>query len=299
MKDSLPIINSRKLRVAVAGCGRISSYHFEAILSFSEDLELIAVCDQNAELLHGISERYQVKGYQDLETLLKEQVPDLLVICTPSGLHAPLTELAARYAVNVVTEKPMATNWQDALSMVRCCEKENVRLFVIKQNRKNQTLQQLKQAIDQGRFGVLYHAACNVFWSRTQAYYDQAAWRGTFQYDGGAFMNQASHYVDLMQWLLGPVDSVQAMCATLARKIEAEDSGVVNLRWKSGMLGSLNVCMLAYPEDFEGSMTILGEKGTVRIGGVALNEIQHWQFESRHEMDEGIGAANYKTASVY
>ncbi|MGW9229086.1 Gfo/Idh/MocA family oxidoreductase, partial [Streptomyces niveus] len=139
----------------------------------------------------------------------------------------------------------------------------------------------------------------NVFWTRPQSYYDSASWRGTWEFDGGAFMNQASHYVDLLEWLGGPLESVQAYTATLARNIEVEDSGVIGLRWRSGALGSVNVTMLTYPQNLEGSITIIGEKGTVRIGGVAVNEIQQWQFAESDPDDEAVASASYETTSVY
>ncbi|HTM78436.1 MAG TPA: Gfo/Idh/MocA family oxidoreductase, partial [Devosia sp.] len=132
-----------------------------------------------------------------------------------------------------------------------------------------------------------------------QEYYDSAAWRGTWEFDGGAFMNQASHYVDLLDWLIGPIESLQAYTATLARNIEVEDSGVVNIRWRSGALGSMNVTMLTYPKNLEGSITILGEKGTVRIGGLAVNQIQHWEFAEAHPDDDKVANASYETSSVY
>ena len=193
----------------------------------------------------------------------------------------------------------MATRWEDGLRMVKACEEGQVRLFVVKQNRCNATLQLLKKAIDQGRFGKIYLAAINVFWTRPQSYYDQAAWRGTRELDGGAFMNQASHYIDLLHWLLGPVKSVHAMTGTLARDIETEDTGVMTVRWEHGGLGSVSVTMLAYPKNYEGSITILGETGTVRIGGIAVNEIQDWQFADARPEDEQIKAASYETTSVY
>jgi UDP-N-acetyl-2-amino-2-deoxyglucuronate dehydrogenase len=139
----------------------------------------------------------------------------------------------------------------------------------------------------------------NVFWTRPQSYYDTAKWRGTWELDGGAFMNQASHYVDLIDWLIGPVDCVQAMTGTLARDIEVEDTGVLNIKWRNGALGSMNVTMLAYPKNYEGSITILGEHGTVRIGGVAVNEIQHWEFADKRDYDQDVMDANYQTTSLY
>ncbi|WP_370642853.1 Gfo/Idh/MocA family protein [Ectothiorhodospira sp. 9905] len=198
-----------------------------------------------------------------------------------------------------MTEKPMATRWSDGQRMVKACDKARVRLFVVKQNRRNATLQLLKRAVEEKRFGRIHMVNINVFWTRPQDYYDSAKWRGTWELDGGAFMNQASHYVDLIDWLIGPVADVQAMTGALARDIEVEDSGVLNIRWRNGALGSMNVTMLAYPKNFEGSITILGEKGTVRVGGVAVNEIQHWEFEDERDYDENVRQANYETTSVY
>jgi UDP-N-acetyl-2-amino-2-deoxyglucuronate dehydrogenase len=193
----------------------------------------------------------------------------------------------------------MATRWADGKRMVEACDAANVRLFVVKQNRRNATLQLLKQAVDQKRFGRIYMVNLNVFWSRPQSYYDGAKWRGTWEFDGGALMNQASHYVDLVDWLIGPVESVQAYTATLARNIQVEDTAVVGIRWRSGALGSINATMLAYPKNYEGSITVLGETGTVRIGGVAVNNIEHWEFATPHASDAQVAEANYATTSVY
>jgi UDP-N-acetyl-2-amino-2-deoxyglucuronate dehydrogenase len=183
--------------------------------------------------------------------------------------------------------------------MVSACDKAGVQLFVVKQNRRNRTLQMLRQALQGGRFGRLYMVNVNVFWTRPQSYYDSAAWRGTWEFDGGAFMNQASHYVDLLDWLIGPVESVMAYTGTLARNIEVEDTGAAAIRWRNGAMGSINVTMLTYPKNMEGSITILGEKGSVCVGGVAVNEIQHWEFETPDPMDAEIGDASYATQSVY
>jgi len=198
-----------------------------------------------------------------------------------------------------MTEKPMATRWSDGLRMVRECDEAGVKLFVVKQNRHNATLQLLRRAIERRRFGRIYMVTINVFWSRPQSYYDGAKWRGTWEFDGGALMNQASHYVDLIDWLIGPVESVQAYVSTLARNIEVEDTATVGVRWRSGALGSINVTMLTYPKNFEGSITVLGERGTVRVGGVAVNDIQHWEFADQDPDDEKVKNANYTTPSVY
>jgi len=193
----------------------------------------------------------------------------------------------------------MATRWDDGKRMVAACDDAGVRLFVVKQNRRNATLQLLKKALEQQRFGRIYMVAVNVFWSRPQSYYDSAKWRGTWEFDGGAFMNQASHYVDLLDWMIGPVESVQAYTATLARNIEVEDTGALALRWRSGTLGTMGVTMLVYPQNLEGSITVIGEKGTVRIGGIAVNEIQHWVFADKRPEDDKVKEASYQTTSVY
>jgi UDP-N-acetyl-2-amino-2-deoxyglucuronate dehydrogenase len=297
--SNLPVIKGRKIRVAVVGCGRISKNHFASIERHSDNIELVAVCDIDPGVLAEHSDRYQVRGFLSLEELLKTVSPDAVILCTPSGLHSDQTVLAARYRVNVITEKPMATRWVDGLRMVKACDDAGVRLFVVKQNRRNTTLQLLKRAVTEGRFGKIHLVQVNVFWTRPQSYYDQGGgWRGTWEFDGGAFMNQASHYVDLLEWLIGPVERVHAMMST-TRHIEAEDTGVVNIKWRSGALGSMSVTMLSYPKNLEGSVTILGEHGTARIGGVAVNEIQQWEFEDRRDYDEHVKDASYQTTSVY
>jgi UDP-N-acetyl-2-amino-2-deoxyglucuronate dehydrogenase len=157
----------------------------------------------------------------------------------------------------------------------------------------------VKRAIDKGRFGRLYMASCSVHWTRPQDYYDQAPWRGTWEFDGGAFMNQASHYVDLVQWLMGPVESVIAKTATLARRIEAEDSGAAVMRFRSGALGVMEVTMLTFPRNLEGSITLLGERGTVKIGGTAVNRVEHWQFADYDDDDKLVDQASTTPPNVY
>jgi len=291
-------ITDRKIRIAIVGCGRISKNHFGAIEKHNENIELAAICDVNNLVLEEYSRKYDVPSYCDYSGMLQQVRPDIVALCTPSGLHSEQTVIAAKHNVHVMTEKPMATRWQDGVRMVHACDEAGVRLFVVKQNRRNTTLQLLKQAIDDKRFGKIHMVHLNVFWSRPQSYYDQAKWRGTWEFDGGAFMNQASHYVDLLDWLIGPVEKVQAMMST-TRDIEVEDTGVLNVKWRNGALGSMSVTMLTYPKNLEGSITILGEKGTVRIGGVAVNDIQIWQFDEAKEYDELIQTANYETTSVY
>ncbi len=292
-------VKDRKIRFALAGCGRISNNHFEAIKKHSERCELTGVCDVNPNALAVATAKTGAKGYSTFSGMLAETDADCIVLCTPSGLHPSQTIEAARARFDVMTEKPMATRWGDGLAMVRACDEAGVRLFVIKQNRRNRTLQLLKKAVQAGRFGRLYMINVNVFWTRPQQYYDGAAWRGTWEFDGGAFMNQASHYIDLLDWIGGPVESVMAYTGTLARNIQVEDTGVACLKWRSGAMGSLSVTMLTYPKNLEGSITMLGEKGSAKVGGVAVNEIQHWDFATPDPMDDEVRNANYQTTSVY
>ena len=291
-------ISNRKIRMAVVGCGRISKNHFDSIEKHAQNIELTAVCDINPKTLAEHTNKYSVPGFKYLEDMLKSEQLDLIALCTPSGIHPDQAILAAKYGVNVMTEKPMATRWQDGVRMVKACDEAGVRLFVVKQNRRNPTLQLLKRVIEEKRFGKIHLVHLNIFWTRPQAYYDQAKWRGTWEFDGGALMNQASHYVDLLDWLIGPVEKVQAMMST-TRDIEVEDTGVLNVRWRNGALGSVSVTMLTYPQNLEGSITILGERGSVRIGGVAVNDIQIWQFDEPRDYDAQIQVANYETSSVY
>jgi UDP-N-acetyl-2-amino-2-deoxyglucuronate dehydrogenase len=299
MHSRRPPITDRKVRFALVGCGRIARNHFEAVKAHAQHCELTDVCDVDSAHLSAAVAATGATGHTSFNALLAHSKADCVVLTTPSGLHPAQAAEAARAGFDVMTEKPMATRWTDGLAMVRACDEAGVQLFVVKQNRRNRTLQLLKQAVQQGRFGRIHMVSVNVFWTRPQAYYDSAAWRGTWEFDGGAFMNQASHYVDLLDWIVGPVESVMAYTGTLARDIEVEDTGVAALKWRSGAMGTINVTMLTYPKNLEGSITILGEKGSARIGGVAVNEIQHWEFDAPDAMDEQVADASYQTASVY
>ena len=299
MNRAPTVVVGRRVRFALIGCGRISRNHFESIAKHADRAELVAVCDSDAGVREAMAAKYGVPAYATLAELLQNSDCDAVILCTPSGEHPRQAILAAAHGRHVVTEKPMATRWADGLRMVQACDEAGVRLFVVKQNRRNATLQLLKKAIDERRFGRIFMVTINVFWSRPQEYYDSSKWRGTWEFDGGALMNQASHYVDLVDWLIGPVESVQAYVGTLARNIQVEDTATVGVRWRSGALGSVNVTMLAFPRNFEGSITIIGEHGLVRVGGLAVNEIQHWEFQDKRPEDEAVKQANYETTSVY
>jgi UDP-N-acetyl-2-amino-2-deoxyglucuronate dehydrogenase len=298
MSIALPITD-RKIRFALVGCGRISANHFGALDKHAERAELVAVCDHNPTALQAAVQRTAAEGFDSLDAMLAGSHADIVVLATPSGLHPRQAIKVAQAGRHVLSEKPMATKFDEGMAMVRACREAGVKLFVVKQNRLNTTLQLLKGAIERKRFGRIVMVNVNVFWTRPQSYYDDAPWRGRWDLDGGAFMNQASHYVDMVDWLVGPVDNVHAYTATLGRDIEAEDTGVMSLRLRSGGLASINVTMLTHGKNFEGSITVLGERGTVRVGGVAVNEIQHWAFEEPLPEDEQVRNASYATPSVY
>jgi UDP-N-acetyl-2-amino-2-deoxyglucuronate dehydrogenase len=293
------VIRDRKLRLALVGCGRIAQSHFAAVQAHAGRIELVGVCDNQPQALQAAVATTGAPGFASLGELLAGCDADIVALTTPSGLHPRQAIQVAQAGRHVLSEKPMATQWDEGVAMVRACRDAGVKLFVVKQNRLNGTLQLVKRAVDQGRFGRMAMVNVNVFWTRPQAYYDASPWRGRWDMDGGAFMNQASHYVDMVDWLVGPVDNVHAYTATLARDIEAEDTGVMSLRLRNGALASINVTMLTHKKNFEGSITLLGERGTVRVGGVAVNKIEHWEFETPHEDDAKVASASYGVESVY
>jgi UDP-N-acetyl-2-amino-2-deoxyglucuronate dehydrogenase len=290
------------IRIGLVGCGRISKNHFDAIRKV-DGLSLAAVCDIDAERARRAGEEQGVPAYRSIDDMLRasdDEAPfDLVVVCTPSGLHSAHGAAAARAGKHVVTEKPMAISLTQADELVHACDEAGVQLFVVKQNRLNPPVQLLKRAVDKGRFGRIYMANVTVRWQRPQEYYDAEPWRGTWEFDGGAIMNQASHYVDLIQWLVGPVESVLAKTATQARRIEAEDSGVGLVKFRSGALGVIEVNVLTYPRNLEGSITVLGEKGSVKIGGTAVNRIETWLFADYDDDDKLVDSANTNPPNVY
>jgi len=271
-----------KIDFVLVGCGKISRNHVAGVNRIADVARLVAVCDP-------VEERAQLAAdaaggsavFTDMSEMFREVSADCAIIGTPSGMHPEHTALAAGAGLHVVTEKPMAVDLQAADAMLSAVSRAGKELFVIKQNRLLPTVQRLRAAVQAGHLGQLFMGQVNVFWTRPQAYYDEAPWRGTWAMDGGAFLNQASHYIDLLQWLFGPAESVQATTATLARKIEAEDSGVAVVRFRSGAIGSINVTMLTYPKNLEGSITVLGERGTVKLAGRGLSDIVAWDIEGQ------------------
>lgn len=283
----------------LVGCGRISKNHFKAFSDNAARCRLVAVCDIVADRARQAAAETGAAPYTDLDEMLKRQDLDAVVISTPSGLHPHHGMKIARTGRHVISEKPMGITLSAVDELIKTCDETGVHLFVVKQNRLNATMQALKKAIDKGRFGRLYMAQSNVFWTRPQDYYDSAKWRGTWEFDGGAFMNQASHYVDMLYWLIGEPESVMAHTATMARHIETEDTGAAIIKFRNGVIATMSVTMLCYPKNFEGSITLLGEKGTVRIGGVAINKIEKWEFADYDDDDKDILASNYNPPNVY
>jgi len=287
------------LNIGLIGCGRISKNHFEAIDKL-ENARCIACCDIIEERARKASEKYNIPYWTtDYEKMLMNKEIELVSICTPSGLHPEHGILAAQHGKHVLTEKPMACRLGEADRMIQVCHKAGVKLFVVLQNRLNPSIQLLRRAYEEGRFGKIYMITSNVFWTRPQEYYDMAPWRGTWALDGGAFMNQASHYVDMVQWFGGPINEVKSITGTLARNIEAEDTGSAIIKFQNGAIGNINVTVLTYPKNLEGSITILGENGTVRIGGIAMNRIEHWEFADKRDYDQKVKEVGTNSDSVY
>lgn len=275
-------------QTAIVGCGRIAEKHAEALQRLQEAglVRLLGVCDPVAERADAMAKTLNTGAFTDLVDMMTTIKPDWVSICTPSGLHPALGRTIAEHGCHVVSEKPLGTDLADVDHLIQTCDQNNVKLFCVKQVRLHPTMQLLKRAIDKGRFGKIYFAQSNVFWQRPQSYFDVAPWRGTRKMDGGILLNQASHYVDALYWLLGEVRHVTATQATLARKIESEDTISCTMQFANGAVGNINVTMLTYPKNLEGTITILGEKGTVRIGGTGVNRVDHWEFAEWDDDDK-------------
>lgn len=276
------------LRFALMGCGRIAAKHAEALCGRVTGAELVAVCDIAAARAAVVGGKYGVPHYPSLEEMTARERIDVVNVLTPSGLHVEHAIQVARLGKHVVVEKPMALTLPGADAMMRACDENKVRLFVVKQNRYNKPVRKLREALEAGRFGKLVLGTVRVRWCRRQEYYDQDAWRGTWAYDGGVFANQASHHVDLLEWMLGDVESVFARTSTRLVRIETEDTGVALLQFKNGALGVIEATTATRPKDLEGSISILGERGAVEIAGFAVNQMRVWQFQDRTEEDDRV-----------
>lgn len=277
------------IKFALVGCGRIAKRHAE-LLGGGQigGATLAAVCDIIPDRAREMGERYSVPFFTDMDEMIKTTPVDVISVLTPSGYHADHVVRLSAHKKHIVVEKPMALTLADADRMINACEKQKIGLFVVKQNRFNLPVVRLRREVEEKRFGKLVLGTVRVRWSRDQKYYDLDSWRGTWALDGGALTNQASHHIDLLQWMMGDVESVYARTGTYLVRTETEDTGVAVLKFKNGALGVIEVTTAARPKDLEGSISILGEKGTVEIAGFAVNQMKHWEFTDPREEDRYV-----------
>jgi len=281
----------KKINFCLVGCGRIVKKHTEALTqSLSDKANLVAVCDVRYDRAEKVGKQYNLPYYANYDEMLqKYPETDIVSILTESGNHARHTiDIVKKYQKHVIVEKPMALNLSKADQMIRTCDENGVKLFVVKQNRYNLPVMKLREALESGRFGKLVMGTVRVRWCRGQAYYDQDEWRGTWAMDGGVFTNQASHHVDLLEWMLGEPVSVFAKSRTALVDIETEDTGVAIVQFRNGVIGLIEATTATRPKDLEGSLSILGEKGSVEIGGFAVNQMKIWNFTDETEEDKTV-----------
>ena len=277
------------INVGILGCGRIAKRHAELLGNGQiAGARLAAVCDTVLERADGYARRFKVPCFQQIDEFLRHPEIDLVAVLTPSGMHAEHAIAAAQARKHVIVEKPMALRLEDADSMIRACDDAGVKLFVVKQNRFNVPVVKLRAALEAGRFGRLVLGTVRVRWCRDQAYYDHDAWRGTWQLDGGVLTNQASHHIDLLEWMMGEVDSVHARSTTALAQIETEDTAVATIKFRNGALGIIEATTAVRPKDLEGSLSVLGERGSVEIAGFSVNKIRSWQFSEPVNEDADV-----------
>lgn len=286
------------INFALIGCGKISERHLNAIKQ-TPKTKLIAVCDIQEGKAKALASTLQCDAYSDYKEMLKRDDINIVDICTPNGMHAPITIDVANAGRHVLLEKPMALIVEDCDKMMKACKENGVHLFVVKQNRFNPPIIKLREAIERGRFGKLVLGNVTVRWARPQDYYDKDEWHGSRCMDGGMLFTQASHHIDMLQWMMGPVHSVKSNVATLTHNIETEDTAVVVIRFKNGALGVVEATTCTFPKNMEGSITILGEKGTAKVGGTAMNKIDYWEFSDFKNEDENIRECTTNPPNVY
>jgi len=294
-------MTNRILKFALVGCGRVSENHLQALTSGRIPAQLIAAADIIEEKARAKGEKYHVPYYFDYHEMVRKHPEiDVVDVCTPTGYHPEHVIDLARNGVHIVVEKPMALRVKDCDAMIRACEKNGCRLFVVKQNRFNSAVVAARQALENGRFGKLVMGTVRVRWRRDQSYYEADNWHGTWALDGGVMSQQASHHLDLLQWFMGPVESVQCLSAKRLLDIEVEDTAAAILQFTSGALGIFEATVAARPEDLESSLSILGEKGSVVIGGKAVNKVTYWRFEEPRPGDAEIyESASQEVPNVY
>ncbi|MGX9425418.1 Gfo/Idh/MocA family protein [Bradyrhizobium sp. LeoA1S1] len=277
------------IRFGLLGCGRIAERHADLLGGNRiERATLAAVCDLVRTRADALAAKFGVDAHYDIDDFLARKDVDAVALLTPSGMRREHVIACANAGKHVVVEKPMALRLRDADDMIRACDEAGVKLFVVKQNRFNVPVLKAREALEAGRFGKLVLGTVRVRWCRDQAYYDQDSWRGTWAYDGGVLTNQASHYIDLLEWFFGDVISVHARAITALVRIEAEDTAVATLKFRNGALGVIEATTATRPTDIEGSLSILGEKGIVEIAGLAVNQIRHWRFVDELPSDKDV-----------
>ncbi|MEQ8676821.1 MAG: Gfo/Idh/MocA family oxidoreductase [Aggregatilineales bacterium] len=275
-----------KLRFGLIGCGRVAPRHAQSLAEI-HNAELVAVADVIESRAANFQTKYNVEAYTDYHEMIARDDLDVITICTPSGLHASMVLDVIQAGKHVIVEKPIALSTVDADRMIKAAEEANVKLCVILQNRFNPPMQDLYKVVKSGKIGKLHLGNVMVRWYRPQSYYEDG-WHGTWAMDGGALMNQSIHHIDAIQWLMGDVDTVYAMTGTLAHKMEAEDVGVAVLRFKSGALASVEGSTLTYPENLEGSVSVFGERGSLKVGGTALNRKTIWKIDGELEKEREV-----------
>lgn len=287
-------MSNKKINFAIIGCGRIAQRHAEHINRFGN---LSAVCDIDPAKAEILASKYNVISYTSVEEMLsKEKEVSVVAICSPNGLHAAHSIKALKSGFHVLCEKPMAINVADCGEMIKAAESSNKRLFAIKQNRFNPPVAAVKEALDKGVFGKIYSIQLSCFWNRNSDYYHNS-WKGTIDMDGGTLYTQFSHFIDLLYWMIGDVRKVHALTGNFAHKetIDFEDSGVVALEFNNGAIGTINYTVNSFNKNMEGSLTIFAEKGTVKIGGQYLNELEYQNIENFEfkDLPKGNTANNY------
>ena len=280
-------LKSEKIKFALIGCGAIAAKHTGAVKKL-DNAEIVGAFDIDERAAKAFQDKYDIPVFLDPEQMIKKTDPHVLSILTPSGLHAKNILELVRFNRHFVVEKPLALKLDDVDHILDECDLRRLKVFVVQQNRFNPPVKKLKEALSKGRFGKMVLGTVRVRWCRGQAYYNQKKWRGTWLYDGGVLTNQASHHIDMLIWMMGEVESVMSKTATRLVDIEAEDTGIAILKFKNGALGIIEATTGSRPKDLEGSISILGEKGAVEIGGFFMNELKTWNFSQADEMDEEV-----------
>ena len=271
---------AEKIKFGLIGCSRISSQHFGSMIYFKDKIELVALSDITEAKAKEFGEKYKVPNYTDYKKMLKEEEMDIVSVCTPNGLHAEMAIACAKSGKHCLLEKPIALNVSEADEIIKNFEKYDKKLFVVKQVRFNPTVMVIKKLLEEGILGKIFSTNLTVRWTRPQSYFDEVPWRGTKKLDGGALLNQGDHYVDVLQWFLGPVKNVMAKTDMVAHQIETEDEVFAILHFVNGAYGTIEFTINTYPHNLECSITILGSKGSIQIGGNALDQIEIWEVEN-------------------